>query len=239
MINIRLAILEKIYELYDEVLNDFSFFCHKGCGVCCTRNVTLTSLEGFFLIEHIDKKKSSGSNERFEDVLKKTVSLPRFIPRTTANGFASLMMSGVEEPDELIDPSWTPCPFLGIDGVCGVYDARPFNCRCMHSEEKCESGGYSVLSPFVVTLNNVFLQYIEHLDKKGFVSNLSDMCLWMADSGNRQSYSDGRLSDLPSDFVMCMAMPFIMAPPEHQDRLRPILKSLSDVGTAYNGVERK
>lgn len=235
MINIRLTILDKIFGLYDEIIKKYSFSCQKGCSSCCTRNVTVTSLESFLLSDYILADRC----QDFSDALKKSASLPRFIPKTTANGFVSIIMSGEEEPEEFIDPSWKPCPFLGSSGVCGIYDARPFHCRCMHSEQVCEDGGYSVLPPFIVTLNNVFLQYIEHLDKNGFISNLTDAALWMLNPVNRQSYAeDHDLNGLPADFVRCMAMPFLMVPPEHQEQIRPVLTALSEIGASANRSQK-
>lgn len=233
MINIRLSILDKLFGLYEDIIKDYSMSCKKGCNSCCTRNVTVTSLESFLVSDYILAERG----QHFSDSLKKSITLPRFIPKTTSNGFASIIMSGGEEPDEFIDPSWKPCPFLESSGECGIYDVRPFHCRCMHSEQICEEGGYSVLPPFIVTLNNVFLQYIEHLDKNGFVANLTDAVVWMTDPVNSKSYSqDSELKDLPIDFVRCMPMPFLMVPPEHQEQIRPVLKAVSEIGASAGRV---
>lgn len=234
MINIRLGILEKIYSLYEKFVGEYDFSCHSGCSTCCTRNVAVTSLESLYLTRHMQRF-CPDEAAYFEGALIRTVSLSRFIPKTTSNGFARMVMEGGEESEEVMDPSWKPCPFLGSASECRVYEARPFNCRCMHSEEKCEEGGFSVLQEYVVTLNNVFLQYIEHLDKNGFVSNLADACLWMSDRGNMLSYSEGLLPDnLPGDFVGCVPMPFLMVPPEHQEKIRPVLKALADLGASLS-----
>jgi len=227
MINTRLSILDNFFRLYDELMDKYSFSCHKGCNSCCTRNVTVTSLESLLISDYI----TSENGLFFSEALKQSISLPRFIPKTTVNGFASIIISGSEEPEEFLDPSWKPCPFLDSSGVCGIYVARPFHCRCMHSEQICKDTGYSVLPPFIVTLNNVFLQYIEHLDKNGFVSNMTDSVTWMLNPVNRLSYSgDSCLNDLPAAFVRCMAMPFLMVPPEHHAAIKPVLKAISETG---------
>lgn len=236
MINTRLSILDKIFALYEDIIHDYPLSCKKGCNSCCTRNVTVTSLESFLVSDCILSERV----QSFSDSLKKSITLPRFIPKTTSNGFASIIMSGGEEPEEFIDASWKPCPFLASSGECGIYDVRPFHCRCMHSEQVCEDGGYSVLPPFIVTLNNVFLQYIEHLDKNGFVANLTDAIAWMSDSANMESYAIGSgLNSLPTDFVRCMAMPFLMVPPEHQEQIKPVLRAIAEIGTsAANNMGR-
>lgn len=227
MTGTRLEILERMLLIYDEIIGKYSFECGKGCSSCCTRNVTVTSLEAFRIARKISDEKRTDLLE----ALEKTSLLPRFIPKTTANGFAAIMMSGADEPEEIVDPSWKPCPFLDSQGICGIYDARPFNCRCMHSEQKCEEDGFSVLPPFVVTLNNVFLQYIEHLDKNGFFANMTDAVLWMAEESGMESYEkNGSAENAPESFPRCIPMPFLMVPPEHRAEIRPVLEKIS--GTA-------
>lgn len=94
---------------------------------------------------------------------------------------------------------------------------------------------FSVLQEYVVTLNNVFLQYIEHLDKNGFVSIWQMLVFGCQTRGNMLSYSEGVLPDnLPVDFVGCVPMPFLMVPPGHQDKIRPVLKALADLGSSLS-----
>lgn len=266
MIEIKKDILKQIYRLYDEITSDYSFACSSGCSSCCTRNVSVTSLESFIISEAIlsktemSGKTASEHNDTYSDSerdrypnteksgdaifrqyiqnLEKTVGLPRYIPETTANSFASIMMSGEDAPEEILDPSWKPCPFLGESGLCVIYESRPFHCRCMHSEEKCGENGYSVMPPFLVTINNVFLQYIEHIDKTGFVANITDAVLWMMDLSNRHSYSGNILNagKLPDGFIGCRPMPFLMVPPEHQERVRPVIKRIAETG---QGMEKR
>jgi hypothetical protein len=37
--------LQQIYQLYDMVCAGANMFCAKGCSLCCTANVTMTTLE--------------------------------------------------------------------------------------------------------------------------------------------------------------------------------------------------
>ncbi len=229
MIYKKKGIIEDIYRLYDEIIHKYNFSCMKGCSSCCTRNVSVTSIEALIVSDALINSKDIKS---YTDILKKTLDMPRFIPETTFNGLASIIMSGSEEPEEFIDPSWTPCPFLDEKSdSCLIYDSRPFHCRCMHSENKCKDSGYATMPAFIVTINNILLQYIEHIDKKGFVSNMTDASLWMMEPENNRSYSEGRIPEkLPSGFARCSPMPFLMVPPEHQENIKPILMKISELG---------
>lgn len=40
------VVLEQIYEIYDNFSKGFDVACKKYCANCCTRNVTMTTLEG-------------------------------------------------------------------------------------------------------------------------------------------------------------------------------------------------
>ena len=76
------------------------------------------------------------------------------------------------------------------------------------------------MPPWALTVNNVFLQAIEHLDQNGYSGNLSDMLL-LSVSGN-----DTKQASL---FVKNEPIRFLMIPPEHRDVMDPIVKNLSEL----------
>ena len=43
----KLVVLEQIYEIYDNFAKGLDVACKKYCANCCTRNVTMTTLEGY------------------------------------------------------------------------------------------------------------------------------------------------------------------------------------------------
>jgi len=55
----RAAALDKIYDVYDKFTETVDVACRKGCSPCCTRNVTLTTLEGHRIVEHMKSHKLS------------------------------------------------------------------------------------------------------------------------------------------------------------------------------------
>ena len=47
----RLAVLDRLYQLHRELTRTMDHCCQRECNVCCTCNVTLTTLEGEYLPE--------------------------------------------------------------------------------------------------------------------------------------------------------------------------------------------
>ncbi|MEE4362880.1 MAG: YkgJ family cysteine cluster protein [Desulfotignum sp.] len=205
--------LRKIYLLYDKVMASVTKACRPKCAQCCTCNVTLTSLEARFMTFFLP----SAQNKALYTRITEKFPAKRYIPRMTTNRFARLCMEGTDLPDEENDPSWGKCPLLAND-LCTVYDVRPFGCRALMSDTGCKNTGFAQVPPWVLTMNNVFLQAIEHLDSHGFSGNLSDMLTWFpADE-----------PDPPADrFVPNEAISVLMVPPGHRQDLAPVIEQLS------------
>jgi hypothetical protein len=129
-------------------------------------------------------------------------------------------MEGCEIPDEENDPGWGACPLLS-NRICTIYRVRPFGCRSLVSIEECVVDGVATLSPLTLTVNNVFMQYIEHLDCNGVSGNLSDMFLALAKNN---------LSTQPIT-IRNQKMDGVMVPPEHRQKLGPLLQELSRIFT--------
>jgi len=168
--------------------------CAKGCATCCTQSVTMTSLEGALMVEHLA---AQGRLEWLQGLLEQgEFSVPR--PMVTTNGFAKACMDQRSVPDE---PEWSfaPCVFLK-DGICTIYEARPFGCRAFISRIDCGKSGYAEVAPHLVTLNTVVQQVIEHLAQGGVWGNMLDVLAWLLGGGQGQ----GVLSslDVPGFLVM-------------------------------------
>ena len=212
----KLALLDRIYRLYDDVIAVYDLACRKFCSDCCTRNVVLTTLEAYKIVDHL----ISNDQLNLLKKLKKESSQPRFQPQTTTNSIARLCMEGRALPDEHIDPGWGACPLLQRK-QCLLYSVRPFGCRCLVSRKKCSQTGCAQLDDFLLSVNTVFQQYIEHIDMKGRSGNLTDVLLWMEPEKNRQVYER---DDLPESELVCnQPIQFLFVPPEHRDRMKPIL----------------
>lgn len=205
--------LNGIYHLYERYLADTQVVCRQGCADCCTCNVTLTSLETKALVQSLD----SGSLAQMKQRLEKKISPKRFIPKMTTNQFAGYCLSGHKIPEEENDPDWGKCPLLE-DDCCTIYPSRPFGCRNMMSNVYCKDTGFAQVPPLVLTITNIFLQYIEHLDFQGFSGNLSDMLpLYLENSGNFEE----------NHCIKNQKMAVLLVPPEHRTAVAPLLKQMA------------
>ena len=128
--------LKTIYTLHAKLMEALDLVCRPGCDLCCTRNVSVTSLEAGLISEHLRK----ADRLDLEESLAATKNLPRFKPLVTTNGLAHLCRLGKEPPEETVNPDWRPCPFLA-DHRCSIYAVRPFACRCMVSKSVCRPDG--------------------------------------------------------------------------------------------------
>ena len=219
----KITALEQIYALYAKVTAAFPIACRKYCADCCTRNVTLTTLEGYQLVTHSDQSAS-----KHLALIKENLKLPRFHPKITTNQLAQICASGQNPPDEQQDHSGTPCPLLD-NRHCPIYRARPFGCRCMLSSQRCQDIGYANMDAFLLTVNHVFLQTIEHLDRPGFTGNLTDVLAAFSSSQFRQAYASGTPANQPVNLIPNQPLKLLFVPPEHRDRMQPILNALQSI----------
>jgi Fe-S-cluster containining protein len=217
--------LNHIYQLYDRIMGSETPACGPGCAGCCTCNVTLTRLEARMVTSRL----ASPRHDILVTAITHRFPAKRYIPKMSANRFARLCMEDADLPEEENDPSWGKCPLLEND-LCMIYDVRPFGCRAMVSETDCRNTGSAQMPSWVLTVNNVFLQAIEHLDQDGYSGNLSDM-LHRALSGNDVTGQDIQNHDHENNglFVKNEPITCLMIPPEHRDRMAPIVRDLSQL----------
>ena len=223
-IETRLALLKKIYGIYDDFSKNLDVACEKFCDLCCTPNVTMTTLEGYWIAENMI---SNGRSDLFEKA-KKATSNMRFQPKTTTNRVASLSIKGKDIPDEKNDFTEGRCILLE-DHECPIYRVRPFGCRCFVSKHDCRGKGYADVDPYIISVNSVFLQFVEHVDCKGFSGNLADILVFMASKENRYNYRTSSLKNTDSGLITNIPIKVLMIPPEHQIKIKPILKALESI----------
>jgi Fe-S-cluster containining protein len=223
-LNSKLAVLEQIYGVYDEFVAGLDLACKKYCAVCCTRNVTLTTLEGYLIVTHMISSGELGLFKNIESALPKK----RFQPLTTTNRLADLCMKGEDPPEEKHDDSNRSCPILK-GNLCPIYPVRPFACRCFVSKKDCRKKGYAEVDPFILSVNNLFLQVIEHVDSQGFSGNLIDVVNFMALKNNRRNYKKNTLDPPDAGLIPNLKITVLMIPPEHRVEITPILKALQNI----------
>jgi hypothetical protein len=217
----RLIILNKIYVLYEDVVKNLDVACKKYCSSCCTPNVTMTTLEGFLIADHMI---SNGQADLFEDIQAK-ISTNRFKPQITTNRLADLCMKGEDPPEEAQRHSNKNCPVL-IDNLCPIYEVRPFGCRCFISKHDCSKAGYAEVDPFDMTVSTLFMQFVEHIDFMGFSGNFADVLLLMASKENRDHYKMNILNHRGADLVPNFKVKVLMVPPEQRMKAKAIIDAL-------------
>ncbi len=223
-LNSKLGILDQIYRVYDEFVAGLHTACKKYCAGCCTRNVTLTTLEGYFIATHMI---SYGKSSLFENI-ERAIPERRFQPKTTTNRLADLCMKGEDPPEEKHENLSESCPLLK-DNLCPIYPVRPFGCRCLVSKQDCRKQGYAEIDPFILSVNNLFLQFIEHVDFQGFSGNLIDVLKFMASKNNRRSYKRNTLNNPDTGLIPNLKITVLMIPPEHRVEIKPILNALQNI----------
>jgi Fe-S-cluster containining protein len=220
----KTKILEDLYRLYDETVAAEAVACEKGCPHCCTRNVAVTTLEGFRLVDALGAE----AIETLYARLSRAAGRQRFRPRITINHLAEISMTDADPPEEACDPAWTPCELLEGD-LCTEYDLRPFACRCMASSLVCSPGGFADMSDFLVTVNTVFQQVIEHLDVPGATGNLADVLAVFREVENRSLYRTGMLRPEAAGLPANRHLKMLMIPPEHRQRLAPVVARIQEL----------
>ena len=170
---------------------------------------------------------SYGKSGLFENI-KRSIPKRRFQPQTTTNRLADLCIRGkdfVKEENDYVNGS---CPLLK-DRLCPVYQVRPFGCRCFVSKHDCRDKGYAEIDPFILSVNNLFLQFIEHVDSQGFSGNLIDVLKLMASKINRHNYKRNTLNNSDIGLIPNLKITVLMIPPEHQLEIKPILNALQNI----------
>ncbi len=184
-------VLEAVYGVYSQWVERFPLACRKGCGACCTRSVTMTSLEGEVILDFV---RNNGRGKWLREKLARA-GAGKGKAGVTMNQFAAACLNQQEAEGDLQD-SWdfTPCIFLAKN-ICSIYAVRPFGCRSFGSLEECAAGSTAVMAPIHLAVNTVFSQIIEHVSSDGgYWSFMTDILLSLAGSRNR----DGTIRLLPA-----------------------------------------
>jgi hypothetical protein len=223
-LNNRLAALGRIYDIYNEFAATLDLACKKTCAHCCTSHVTLTTLEGYKIISGLP----SDSIADLITELQTKLDPNRFRPDLTTNQLADLCVGGVEPPDETDATAGKVC-FMLVDSLCSIYELRPFGCRCLVSRSNCGETGYAEIDEFVLSVNTVFLQTIEHADANGCTGNLVDVLKVLSSAHNWAAYENGTLNCETTGLISNHPLKVLMIPPEHRTRMEPILNSLREI----------
>ena len=224
MLEKKIVALDRIYAAYDRFCTTQDVACKKYCAHCCTSNVTLTTLEGYKIVDHL----IAGGRLNIIDGLKPMAPATRYRPQISTNRLAELYAAEARVPEEEMAAEWEECSLLAKN-VCAIYDLRPFGCRCFISRKNCAETGYADIDEFTASVNTVFLQTIEHLDADGCSGNLIDVLQVMAAEDNRRAYEKDRLKCETNGLIVNWSLKVLMIPPEHRTKMEPILQELRQI----------
>jgi len=181
---IQKLLLASLYDAFAQWAGTFAFACRKGCATCCTRSVTMTSLEGDGIMTFLAEgdRLSELAASAFQPTANRMGRIGR-MGQCTTNTFVAAHLRGesVEEAE-----SWDlrPCPFLKEEN-CTIYPVRPFGCRLFASQDPCAASGVAEMPPGYLAGATTMLQCIEHLDNGGrwgtMVELLAGLNTWPAE----------------------------------------------------------
>lgn len=218
----QLDALARIYHVLDDTVGSKVLACHRGCSSCCTRNVVVTTLEGYQIITHLNQTKEMDLLERLSVSANESPFLPEFTINDLARQCAE--NDAVSEKEQPIVQG--DCPLL-LDDACTIYATRPLACRTMGSTKDCRMTGYARMDPFMLSASNVFLQFAEHIDPNGLTGNLTDVLLYLSNEKKRHSYETGTVIGGANRLLPNHPLTVLMVPPEHRRQITPILKMLN------------
>lgn len=224
MLEKKLAALEGIYVIYDNFMKTQDIACKKYCAHCCTANVTLTTLEGYYIISKLVTKENTTAITG----IREAPETKRFQPQITTNQLAALCAEGIDPPPKNDTKDLQPCPVLS-NAECPIYLLRPFGCRCLVSRQNCAESRSAEVDDFVLSVNTVFLQIIEHVDHQGCTGNLLDLLKLMTTDGIRGAYEENALKCAAFGLIKNQPLSVLMIPPEHRMRMEPILAKLREL----------
>jgi len=211
-----LARLNQAFDAYIDGL--YQVACRPGCPSCCTRHVTVTTLEAYGVYDHLMKHEPMGI-----DPLT-SVGSTGFRPSYTTNDLASACFEHRELPEESPDPDVSSCLLLKEDR-CSVYDARPFACRSFLSLKHCQLHGQAEIPSALASVIGACQQIIEHVDIRGYFGNLTDMLILLAADENAVTYS-GYKHIASTGMPATRPLPGFLIPPEDREEVNAFLSRL-------------
>ena len=113
--------------------------CQKGCSACCRQLVTCFSPEFEEIVRHIGNLPRDKKN-RLLSQIRPRVKLWKNYRKLHGRQ----IVSNPFKP--LNDWYGKPCIFLD-NGSCGIYPARPMDCRTTHSTVRCQWDGDKLKPP--------------------------------------------------------------------------------------------
>ena len=234
-----LDILDDVYAVYEAFSKDLAVACRRGCCVCCTQDVAITTLEGRRILKRLAVWENPGRDRLAAAIQSSPAASHRPV---TTNMFARLCLHGQDPPEDNRDElRQKRCLFLSATD-CLIYSDRPFACRSFFSTQPCRLDGSAVVDPFWLTVNSLFLQFIEALDEGGFFGPMNQVLSFLIAHGGTELDKLVTPYPTPNDrkatLAQNAAIPALMVPPEHEQRTQRVLNRLKEIARKHERVSR-
>ncbi|OOH82392.1 YkgJ family cysteine cluster protein [Leptospirillum ferriphilum] len=122
--------LRQIYEIVDRVGEGVApgMSCHSGCSACCRVMVATTAGEASLIEDRMEKSGPEKQVVWKTEIEKRNALLENLARRQTPPSDLTTF-KGLLETCEMYERENQPCPFLGGDRLCQIYEDRPLLCR--------------------------------------------------------------------------------------------------------------
>ncbi len=231
------TILEIIYTRFSKWSTSGNFCCSPGCASCCTRNVTITALEGRRILDYLQSRKSATwLADRFNTLN------PLPAPAQTTNEFIAALLNDQEEASSQTNFQES-CPFLDKYDNCSIYPVRPFSCRCFFSTTLCSSQQPATVDNCHLYGSMAMLQIIEHLGQFDWWGNMVEVITVLSLNPDYDSIS-ARLEDTelfqqaPGIVRRARPLPGFILPEEGRERASLLVQSVLTARLADKTVEQ-
>lgn len=101
--------------------------CRSGCHACCRGLFDITLLDAFLIREAVAALPADVREEALRRAAPRLPELKRLWPDLAPPYLLNQLPE--EEWTEMPEDDERPCPLLGADGCCLIYQARPMTCR--------------------------------------------------------------------------------------------------------------
>ncbi|WP_051284158.1 YkgJ family cysteine cluster protein [Desulforegula conservatrix] len=167
---------EKYKQDLDHIYSDFEEFsvsfkqeaaCGPGCSFCCTGSgpIDITTLEGM-------------------EILERLALMPKPMQKLVQERLRRNIRNKLHQKE-------SECPFLQKNGLCMIYDIRPFICRRLYSLKKCGKDQGAVIHVQVNEFYKESLRRLQSLDNNGYSGHMGFILELLEDQSFRDFYLSG------------------------------------------------
>ncbi|MEZ4550936.1 MAG: hypothetical protein R2860_12385 [Desulfobacterales bacterium] len=213
----RLAVLDQLYQLYDNYIDTLDIACKKFCADCCTGNVTITTLEAQKIISALDMNFKTQMQRRSAG---RCNSRGLFRRHHQSAGEYLRCWCTIRCPKK---PLIRPGTLSAVDGQClpHLHPGRS-GAGIWYPLSDARVLGAAEIDDFTLTVNHAFLQYIEHIDQNGGSGNLLDVLCYAIHNESANTRDQIR----PRTTLIRNTPLSASIPPEHREQIAPIMAAI-------------